>query len=106
MPDGIDGRKLGGPIRVGSYKPNGYGLFDMMGNVVEWVQDYYDRDYCASSPVHNPKGPDEGKFRVIRGGGWHTGPSCNRVFFRNALPVNWLDFNVGFRCAKDAPSSI
>lgn len=97
--------KLGGPVRVGSYKPNGYGLFDMLGNVVEWVQDYYDRDYYALSPVLNPKGPDKGKFRVIRGGGWHTGPTCNRVYFRNALPTNWLDFNVGFRCTKDMPSS-
>jgi iron(II)-dependent oxidoreductase len=97
--------KSGGTVRVGSYQPNGFGLFDMLGNVVEWVQDYYDRDYYASSPVNNPKGPAEGKFRVIRGGGWHSGPSCNRVHFRNALPANWIDFNVGFRCAKDAPTS-
>ena len=65
----------GGPVRVGSYKPNGYGLFDMLGNVVERVQDHYDCDYYASPPVRNPKGPDKGKFRVIRGGGWHPGPA-------------------------------
>jgi formylglycine-generating enzyme required for sulfatase activity len=93
--------KLGGSVRVGNYKPNGYGLFDMAGNVVEWLFDRYDCDYYAQSPVHNPKGPSKGKFRVIRGGGWHSGPTCNRVFFRNALPANWLDFNVGFRCVKD-----
>lgn len=34
-------------------------------------------------------------------GGWHSGASCNKVYYRNALPPNWVDFNVGFRCAKD-----
>lgn len=87
---------------VGGYLPNGYGLYDMAGNVVEWIYDIYDKDYYRESPYKNPQGPEKGKFRVIRGGGWHSGPSCNTVFYRNALPANWVDFNVGFRCAKDA----
>jgi len=90
----------GGPVAVGSYRANGFGLHDIQGNVVEWVWDVYDLHYY-SSPLANPRGPESGKFRVIRGGGWHSGPSCNRVYFRNALPVGWVDFNVGFRCAKD-----
>jgi formylglycine-generating enzyme len=90
-----------GTLPVGQFPANGYGLHDMAGNVVEWVSDYYDKDYYSSSPVSNPKGPATGRFRVIRGGGWHSGPSCNRVYYRNALPQGWLDFNVGFRCAKD-----
>lgn len=90
-----------GPIAVGSYKPNSFGLYDMQGNVVEWVSDWYAPDYYLQSPELNPKGPESGRFRVIRGGGWHSGPYCNRVYYRNALPPNWLDFNVGFRCAKD-----
>jgi len=93
--------KKGGPVAVGSYPPNGFGLCDMQGNVVEWVLDFYDRNYYSSSPSTNPQGPSSGKFRVIRGGGWHSGPYCNRVYYRNALPPNWVDFNVGFRCAKD-----
>jgi len=88
---------------VGSYPPNGYGLHDMVGNVVEWVHDIYDQDYYRKSYNKNPQGPEKGRFRVIRGGGWHSGPSCNTVFYRNALPSNWVDFNVGFRCVKDAP---
>ncbi len=92
---------LGGPVEVGSYPANGYGLYDMQGNVVEWVWDFYAADYYAKSPSVNPRGPDSGRFRVIRGGGWHSGPTCNRVYFRNALPPNWVDFNVGFRCVKD-----
>lgn len=91
----------GGPVAVGSYSANGFGLRDMQGNVVEWVWDYYDADYYSSSPMANPMGPDSVRFRVVRGGGWHSGPYCNRVYYRNALPANWVDFNVGFRCVKD-----
>jgi sulfatase modifying factor 1 len=91
----------GGVVAVGSYPANGFGLYDMQGNVVEWVADFYDPGYYASSPAVNPRGPEHGRFRVIRGGGWHSGASCNRVYYRNALPPNWVDFNVGFRCVRD-----
>ena len=91
----------GGPVPVGSYPLNGFGLYDMQGNIVEWILDFYDRNYYSSNPSVNPQGPSSGKFRVIRGGGWHSGPYCNRVYYRNALPPNWVDFNVGFRCTKD-----
>jgi len=90
-----------GPVKIGSYEPNAYGLFDMCGNVCEWVSDIYDGYYYKDSEYKNPQGPEKGRFRVFRGGGWHTGPGCVKVYFRNALPSNWLDFNVGFRCAKD-----
>ena len=92
----------GGTMPVGKFPPNGFGLLDMCGNVVEWVADRYAADYYSRSPKENPGGPDVGKHRVIRGGGWHSGPYCNRVYFRNALPANWVDFAVGFRVAKNA----
>ena len=88
---------------VGSYPANGYGLHDMAGNVTEWIADYFEEDYYTRSPARNPMGPEKGRFRGIRGGGWHTGPGCCRVYHRQALPSGWRDFNVGFRCAKDAP---
>lgn len=90
-----------GTVPVDSYSPNGYGLYNMSGNVWEWVSDYYDGEYYKESPSKNPQGPEDGKFRVIRGGGWHSGPYCNRVYYRKALPSNWVDFAVGFRCVRD-----
>jgi formylglycine-generating enzyme required for sulfatase activity len=86
---------------VGSYPPSGYGLYDMAGNVREWVSDYYGEGYYAVSPPANPTGPDAGKFRVIRGGGWFSGKTCSRIDYRWALLASWIDFNVGFRCARD-----
>ncbi len=91
-----------GPESVGGYPANGYGLHDMTGNVAEWTADFYDKDYYRNSPAKNPKGPELGKFRVFRGGGWHTGPGCSGVAYRNSLKGGWLDFNVGFRCVKDS----
>jgi formylglycine-generating enzyme required for sulfatase activity len=90
------------PVRVGSYPANGFGLHDMAGNVWEFVSDYYGLNYYAGSPEYNPTGPEDGKVIVIRGGGWHSGPFCNRVYYRQAIPGNWVDFAVGFRCARDA----
>ena len=91
----------GHTMPVGSYPPNGYGIYDMAGNVVEWVYDFYSENYFLKSPYKNPAGPVYGKQRVIRGGGWRSGMSCNTVHFRQSLRPYWVDFNVGFRCAKD-----
>lgn len=93
--------KIGATEMVASYLPNGYGLFDMVGNVREWVWDFYSDSYFSESPVDDPAGPEKTKWRVIKGGGWHSGKGCNRVHVRNALPASWSDFNVGFRCARD-----
>lgn len=89
------------PVEVESFPPNGFGLHDLSGNVSEWVIDRYDAGYYAVSPEENPLGPEKGRFRVIRGGGWHTGPGCTTLHFRNGLPSNWVDIAVGFRCARD-----
>ena len=95
------GRKYKGTLKVGSFSPNGFGLFDITGNVWEWTSDFYSNDYYANSPVENPKGPSTGRFKVIRGGSWHSGPMCVQTFYRNGLSPSWVDFGVGFRCVKD-----
>lgn len=96
------GQHQRGTTAVGSFPANGFGLYDMVGNVREWVADYYQTDYYLKSPGKNPQGPDIGRFRVIRGGSWFAGPGCVTVYRRNALAANWVDFAVGLRCAKDA----
>jgi formylglycine-generating enzyme len=95
------GRKYNGIVKVGSFQPNGYGLYDISGNVWEWTSDFYGNNYYASSPSENPKGPERGRFKVIRGGSWHSGPMCQQIFYRNGLSPSWIDFAVGFRCVKD-----
>ncbi|MBN1998771.1 formylglycine-generating enzyme family protein [candidate division KSB1 bacterium] len=93
--------KSEGTLPVKSLQPNGFGLYDMAGNVVEWVADYYEKDYYLKSPHDNPKGPEMGKLVVIRGGGWHSGKMCTTVYGRNCLKLSWVDIAVGFRLVKD-----
>jgi len=98
--------KKGGTTPVGSY-PKGaspYGVLDMAGNVQEWVQDWYSGDYYRVTPKNNPRGPDSGNARVLRGGGWRFAAPVIRTAMRLYLmPVsNEYDYReVGFRCAKD-----
>ncbi|MBY0503302.1 MAG: formylglycine-generating enzyme family protein [Bryobacteraceae bacterium] len=92
-----------GPQEVGKYRPNAFGLFDMAGNVSEWVADYFDREYYARSPASDPPGPESGIYRVIRGGAWSDAPRRVTVYFRNWVRPSQRQPNIGFRCAKSAP---
>jgi formylglycine-generating enzyme required for sulfatase activity len=86
-----------------------YGIHDLAGNVWEWVNDWYDPDYYATSPSSNPKGPEGGKYKVLRGGSWDFAPE-NLQSARRDLNVPsstdydspaYRNFNSGFRCAKN-----
>jgi formylglycine-generating enzyme len=81
-----------------------YGISDMAGNVCEWVNDWYDSDYYLECPSVNPEGPDEGIFRVVRGGSWNNKPIALRASKRFLRLPSIRHNSVGFRCALDAGS--
>lgn len=89
-----------GPENVGKRPPNDFGLFDIAGGVSEWTADWFEREYYKSSPTANPKGPEKGIYKVIRGGAWSDSPARITVFFRNWVRPNQKTPNLGFRCAK------
>ncbi len=96
--DQDDGYKNTAPIK--SYKPNKLGLYDMTGNVWEWVSDWHGKNYYQNSPHKNPKGPDEGMEKILRGGSWSSETLLTRAAFRDATLTYVRSFNDGFRLAK------
>ena len=85
---------------VGEGPPNKLGLHDILGNVMEWVQDWYAPDYYAESPSTDPKGPTSGSYKVYRGGAWLSNAKQCRPAYRGFdLPNNTHD-SVGFRLVR------
>ena len=109
------GRHFNDPIAVGQYPPNGYGLYDMAGNISEWCLDEYDSDFYTTSPRENPLSGGtreaiihnfrnvEKKERVLRGGCWSDNGLFLRVALRDWGPQHYTSVFRGFRCVKDIP---
>ena len=89
--------------RVGKKNPNELGIYDMSGNVVEWCWDWYDSKYYSYRPLTNPKGPENGSGRVLRGGSWNYSASSCRVSHRNSLGPSVRLSIIGFRLARAVP---
>ncbi|MGE4352203.1 MAG: formylglycine-generating enzyme family protein [Bdellovibrionales bacterium] len=91
---------IGDTTEVGSYPPNGYGLFDMSGNIAQWCQDWFAPDYYRHGAPQNPHGPETGKYRVYRGGAWGTPADFQRCTKRFWLMPENCNPDFGFRCVR------
>ncbi len=80
-----------------------YGVYDMAGNVWEWVSDWYSETYYQDSPLSNPLGPDSGQYRVLRGGSFDSSTSGVRTTNRYRYEPTYTLLSIGFRCASSPP---
>jgi formylglycine-generating enzyme required for sulfatase activity len=96
-----DGFARTSPVKQYPAGASPYGVMDMAGNVWEWCNDSYAPDYYRKSPAENPKGPDSGSYRVLRGGSWFNLPVRLRCACRLGLVPSSRNVYVGFRCAVD-----
>ena len=89
-----------GPHAVAQKKPNELGIFDMTGNLWEWVWDWYDSNYYKTSPKTDPTGAESGSYRVMRGGAWYNDGTYANVYTRQNAAPGFRQNSVGFRVAR------
>ncbi|GBU22767.1 hypothetical protein R80B4_02679 [Fibrobacteres bacterium R8-0-B4] len=101
--NGSSGSVNYGAKPVGTKNPNELGIYDMSGNVYEWVSDWYNSSYYSSSPTNNPTGPTSGSSRVFRGGSWNSGARYCRVSYRDYGIPDFSFTYLGFRLVLLSP---
>ncbi len=98
------GAKGTNPVGTKEKGKSPYGVYDMTGNVAEWVNDWYNQNYYASSPAANPTGPETGTMKLIRGGSWKKNDpdfADMRIVYRvYPYSPNFTSSEIGFRCAQ------
>ena len=96
-------RHLRGTRPTGTYEPNAYGLYDVCGNVWEWVADWYSADYYGLGDMRDPRGPQAGNLRLVRGGSWvNDDVAMLRCAYRHKVPPDTYSYSVGFRIVCEA----
>lgn len=99
-----DGKKTFRKVNSLSEGQSSSGVYQLSGNVREWTQDWYDAEYYANGPDKNPRGPETGILKVIRGGSWRSFDSDIRVTARGKGGFALKTHGIGFRCARDIGS--
>lgn len=94
-----DGFATASPVKA--FPPNGYGLYEMAGNVLEWCADWYAEDYYSFSLAKNPQGPEKGEKKILRGGAFDTTPTITRISRRLSNFPDIKNEEKGFRCVMD-----
>jgi len=93
-----DSKRQHGTRPTGTYPPNAYGLCDVIGNVWEWVADWYGADYYGQGDAKNPQGPATGNLRIVRGASWVTDDvAMMRSAYRHKVPPDTYAYSIGFR---------
>jgi len=87
---------------VGQKLPNGLGIYDMTGNIMEWLWDWMGSDYYSNSPIDSPTGPETGLYHVGRGGNWTLPLMSNRMSYRSCAAAQYRHNNYGFRLCRKA----
>ncbi|MGD9729640.1 MAG: formylglycine-generating enzyme family protein [Nitrospiraceae bacterium] len=88
------------PVDTGEEGRSPYGLHHMAGNAAEWVEDWFGIDYYATMPDRNPRGPAQGRYKVVRGGSWKSAPVLLRSATRSGAQPEHRTVTIGFRCAR------
>jgi formylglycine-generating enzyme required for sulfatase activity len=82
-------------------QPNDWGLYDTLGNLSEWVADWFEKTHYARTEARDPVGPKDGNFRVVRGGSWYDDPGSIRASYRGKVVPVFQTVFTGFRCVRE-----